>query len=135
MLVILLHFHEMLEAQPRNRCLGLLVWSQMRTLQVNSRLAIHVPCMVTIVSYSLFHISLKKTYMLYMYILLFFFNFSEKFDQFWSVNKRLMECSGDDSFKFIPFRIYQVLSAVLHEVKFCHSLIAVGAVRVSPIVS
>ena len=46
-----------------------------------------------------------------------------------------MECSGDDSFKFIPFRIYQVLSAVLHEVKVCHSLIAIGVVRVSPTVS
>lgn len=33
---------------------------------------------------------------------------NEKFDQFWSVNKRLMECSGEDMFKYIPFRIYQV---------------------------
>ncbi|RUS71432.1 hypothetical protein EGW08_020815 [Elysia chlorotica] len=33
---------------------------------------------------------------------------NDKFDQFWSVNKKLMEVSGDDTFKFIPFRIYQV---------------------------
>ncbi|ESO88917.1 hypothetical protein LOTGIDRAFT_203132 [Lottia gigantea] len=32
---------------------------------------------------------------------------NDKFEQFWSVNKKLMESSGDDSFKYIPYRIYQ----------------------------
>ncbi|KAL4233061.1 autophagy protein 5 [Mactra antiquata] len=31
----------------------------------------------------------------------------DKFDQFWPINKRLMEHTGDDLFKYIPFRIYQ----------------------------
>lgn len=30
----------------------------------------------------------------------------DKFDQFWPINRRLMEHSGDDMFKYIPFRIY-----------------------------
>ncbi|XP_033740992.1 autophagy protein 5-like [Pecten maximus] len=30
----------------------------------------------------------------------------EKFDQFWSVNKKLMESSGEDMFKNIPYRLY-----------------------------
>ena len=49
---------------------------------------------------------------------------SEKFDQFWTVNKRLMECSGDDTFKYIPYRIYQVLS--FHFLSFlipCHTVV------------
>jgi autophagy-related protein 5 len=34
---------------------------------------------------------------------------NDKFDQFWSINKRLMEpIDGSDTFKSIPFRIYQV---------------------------
>lgn len=33
---------------------------------------------------------------------------NDKFDQFWPVNKKLMENSGDEKFKYIPFRIYQV---------------------------
>ncbi|KAK3097153.1 hypothetical protein FSP39_006880 [Pinctada imbricata] len=32
----------------------------------------------------------------------------DRFEQFWSVNKKLMESSGDDMFKYIPFRIYMV---------------------------
>lgn len=32
---------------------------------------------------------------------------TDKFDQFWSVNRKLMEHSGDELFKHIPFRIYQ----------------------------
>lgn len=32
----------------------------------------------------------------------------EKYEPFWTVNKRLMESSGDDMFKYIPFRIYQM---------------------------
>lgn len=32
----------------------------------------------------------------------------DKFDQFWSVNKKLMESSGDETFKYIPFRLYMV---------------------------
>ncbi|XP_054714207.1 autophagy protein 5-like [Uloborus diversus] len=31
----------------------------------------------------------------------------DKFDQFWAINKRLMENPGEQSFKYIPFRIYQ----------------------------
>lgn len=31
----------------------------------------------------------------------------DKFDQFWSINKKLMEVTEGDSFKHIPFRIYQ----------------------------
>lgn len=33
---------------------------------------------------------------------------NDKFDQFWAVNRRLMECSGDsgDTFKHIPLRFY-----------------------------
>lgn len=32
----------------------------------------------------------------------------DKFDQFWSVNKKLMEISDGEGFKSIPFRVYQV---------------------------
>lgn len=32
---------------------------------------------------------------------------NDKFDQFWSVNKKLMETSSSEYFKSIPFRIYQ----------------------------
>ncbi|XP_035825360.1 autophagy protein 5 isoform X2 [Aplysia californica] len=32
---------------------------------------------------------------------------NDKFDQFWSVNKRLMENSGEKAFMFVPFRIYR----------------------------
>lgn len=32
----------------------------------------------------------------------------DKFDQFWSVNKKLMESSGDETFKYIPYRLYMV---------------------------
>ncbi|XP_067676125.1 autophagy protein 5-like [Haliotis asinina] len=31
---------------------------------------------------------------------------NDKFEQFWSVNKRLMETTVEDSFKYIPYRIY-----------------------------
>ena len=31
----------------------------------------------------------------------------DKFDQFWAVNRKLMEVSGDESFKYIPFRCYR----------------------------
>ena len=34
------------------------------------------------------------------------FCFPDKFDQFWAVNRKLMEASGEDSFKYIPFRCY-----------------------------
>lgn len=33
---------------------------------------------------------------------------SDQFDQFWSVNKKLMEITDGQAFKSIPFRIYQV---------------------------
>jgi autophagy-related protein 5 len=32
---------------------------------------------------------------------------SDKFDQFWSINKKLMEVTDGECFKSIPFRIYQ----------------------------
>lgn len=32
---------------------------------------------------------------------------NDKFEQFWAINKRLMERSGDELFKSIPFRIHQ----------------------------
>lgn len=31
---------------------------------------------------------------------------NDKFDQFWSVNGRLMEASTEEGFKYIPFRCY-----------------------------
>lgn len=38
------------------------------------------------------------------------FDPTDKFEQFWAVNRRLMERTGDDPyFKFIPFRIFQVM--------------------------
>ena len=43
-----------------------------------------------------------------IFVLNIFCLISEKFDQFWTVNKRLMECSEEESFKYIPYRIYQV---------------------------
>ncbi|XP_078001380.1 autophagy protein 5-like [Glandiceps talaboti] len=33
---------------------------------------------------------------------------NDKFDQFWAINRRLMEHTADEPFKFIPFRICQV---------------------------
>lgn len=34
---------------------------------------------------------------------------NDKFDQFWAVNRKLMEVSGEvDHFKYIPFRIYDI---------------------------
>lgn len=32
---------------------------------------------------------------------------NDKFDQFWSVNRRLMEPTGEDGFKYIPIRCYK----------------------------
>lgn len=32
---------------------------------------------------------------------------NDKFDQFWSVNRRLMEPSSEDGFKYIPIRCYK----------------------------
>lgn len=32
---------------------------------------------------------------------------NDKFDQFWSINKKLMETTEGECFKSIPFRIYQ----------------------------
>lgn len=31
---------------------------------------------------------------------------NDKLDQFWAVNRKLMETSGDEGFKYIPFRFY-----------------------------
>lgn len=34
---------------------------------------------------------------------------ADKFDQFWAMNRKLMECSTEEGgFRYIPFRIYQV---------------------------
>lgn len=34
---------------------------------------------------------------------------TDKFDQFWAMNRKLMECSTEEGgFRYIPFRIYQV---------------------------
>lgn len=39
---------------------------------------------------------------------------TDKFDQFWAMNRKLMECSTEEGgFRYIPFRIYQV-SQELH---------------------
>ncbi|XP_026285902.1 autophagy protein 5 [Frankliniella occidentalis] len=32
---------------------------------------------------------------------------NDKFDQFWAVNRKLMEVGSDETFKYIPFRLYQ----------------------------
>lgn len=40
---------------------------------------------------------------------------NDKFEQFWSVNKRLMERSSDELFKNIPFRIHQRDAAFLQK--------------------
>jgi len=42
----------------------------------------------------------------YVSILDFISNFADKFDQFWAVNRKLMEASGEEVFKYIPFRFY-----------------------------
>ncbi|XP_076056027.1 autophagy protein 5 isoform X2 [Oratosquilla oratoria] len=31
---------------------------------------------------------------------------NDKFDQFWTINRKLMECGADESFKNIPFRLH-----------------------------
>lgn len=37
------------------------------------------------------------------------FAFSDKFEQFWAINRKLMEYPPEDNgFRYIPFRIYQV---------------------------
>lgn len=39
----------------------------------------------------------------------FFCLFTDKFDQFWAMNRKLMEYSPEEGgFRYIPFRIYQV---------------------------
>ena len=40
---------------------------------------------------------------------------NDKFDQFWAVNRKLMECGGEDLFKSIPFRIHQGDQPVLQK--------------------
>lgn len=37
---------------------------------------------------------------------------TDKFDQFWAINKRLMENSGEEGFRYIPFRLHQVLISI-----------------------
>lgn len=31
---------------------------------------------------------------------------TDKFDQFWAINRKLMECTPEEGFKNIPFRLY-----------------------------
>jgi autophagy-related protein 5 len=38
----------------------------------------------------------------------------DKFDQFWSINKKLMEVTDGECFKSIPFRIYQVIFKIIY---------------------
>lgn len=39
------------------------------------------------------------------------FEFSDKFDQFWAINRKLMESTPEEGFKYIPFRLYCPLQA------------------------
>ena len=45
-------------------------------------------------------------------------SFSDKFDQFWSVNRKLMESSEEETFKYIPFRIYMVIIILHNKIYF-----------------
>ncbi|XP_060572782.1 autophagy protein 5-like [Ruditapes philippinarum] len=45
----------------------------------------------------------------------------DKFDQFWPINKRLMENTGDDMFRYIPFRIYQIDRPFIQQLLKPHS--------------
>ncbi|EDV27458.1 Autophagy protein 5 [Trichoplax sp. H2] len=40
---------------------------------------------------------------------------NDKFDQFWGVNRRLMERVNDESFRYVPFRLHQVDKPFLQE--------------------
>lgn len=43
---------------------------------------------------------------------------SDRFDQFWAINRKLMEYPAEENgFRYIPFRIYQVGSAILKILK------------------
>lgn len=37
---------------------------------------------------------------------------NDKFDQFWSVNRRLMEPTSEDGFKYIPIRCYKEVGSM-----------------------
>ena len=53
----------------------------------------------------------------------FLFNLKlDKFDQFWSINKKLMEVTEGDSFKSIPFRIYHVIFFNMNKKAFTENL-------------
>lgn len=44
-----------------------------------------------------------------MYLFIYFSFVTDKFDQFWAMNRKLMEYSTEEGgFRYIPFRIYQV---------------------------
>lgn len=44
---------------------------------------------------------------------------NDKFDQFWAINRRLMEPSGDlDGFKYIPIRCYKEVHTLYRYFKF-----------------
>lgn len=47
------------------------------------------------------------------FFIFYFFSFPDKFDQFWAVNRRLMESVEQEGFKNIPLRCYnEVLNHV-----------------------
>lgn len=55
---------------------------------------------------TLFHLPEKEHIVL---ILKSDFPFTDKFEQFWAINRKLMEYPAEESgFRYIPFRIYQV---------------------------
>lgn len=41
---------------------------------------------------------------------------NDKFDQFWSVNRRLMEPTSEDGFKYIPIRCYKEVSLLKYKI-------------------
>lgn len=43
---------------------------------------------------------------------------NDKFDQFWSVNRRLMEPSSEDGFKYIPIRCYKEVRHIFKNSSF-----------------
>jgi len=47
--------------------------------------------------------------------------FNDKYEQFWQVNKKMMESSGEEMFRYIPFRIYQLDAPVIQKLLRPHS--------------
>lgn len=57
---------------------------------------------------------------------------NDKFDQFWAINRRLMECSGDggDTFKHIPLRFYTEVIVVVAKFKIFFTIITIDLNRI-----